>query len=76
MGALMAAAFALMFSPLEKVRHLIRRLTFAGHLSRGRANAAPGAPRPSSVIRRASVRAFEAASSEPSIRTSPRCNAS
>jgi len=42
MGALMAAAFALMFAPEEKVRHLIRRLTFARPSGQGQTERGPG----------------------------------
>lgn len=42
MGALMAAAFALMFAPEEKVRHIIRRLTFARPSEQGQTERGPG----------------------------------
>jgi hypothetical protein len=42
MGALMAAAFSLMFAPEETVRHLIRRLTFGRPSEHGLTERGPG----------------------------------
>lgn len=42
MGALMAAACTLMFAPEEKIRHLIRRLTFARPSEQGQTERGPG----------------------------------